>query len=361
MTGVSNGGSGRSAKPESSLKLLVTGAAGFIGSHLCEQLLENGHWVWGLDNFDDFYSPRTKRDNIRRALAHPRMRLVEGDVRDRVLLHGLFSDRDFDGVIHLAARPGVRPSIDQPETCFDVNVTGTMRLLEIMQERGVPRLVFGSSSSVYGQSEKAPFRESEAADRPISPYAASKRTGELLCHTYHDLYGLSVISLRFFTVFGPRQRPDLAIHKFARLMERGDPLPLFGDGTSRRDYTYVSDIVDGVVASVDRLAAAGPAPLYEIVNLGRSDPISLKEMVSKLSKAMGVTPTIERLKDQPGDVSLTCASQERARDLLGYRPTVSFEEGLRRFVAWLRGADGDGAAPVPKARAAETESVAAAP
>lgn len=332
---------------------MVTGAAGFIGSHLCERLLRDGHHVWGLDNFDPFYETAIKRRNIREPLKHPNMRLIEGDIRDGVLLDGLFSDVAFDIVVHLAARPGVRPSIEEPEECFDINVQGTLTLLEAMRRHHVDALAFGSSSSVYGDSDTIPLEESAAADRPISPYAASKRAGEHICHTFHHLYGMSVHCLRFFTVFGPRQRPDLAIHKFARLMTGGKPLPLYGDGSTARDYTYVSDTVEGVVRSVDRLIEASESeqPAFEVINLGRSDSVTLKQLVDALSRTLGIEPEIEWLPMQPGDVTVTCASDDRARSLLGFEPRVDLDTGLARFVEWFRQAD---ASPPELARARRT-------
>jgi UDP-glucuronate 4-epimerase len=321
-------------KPPS--RILVTGAAGFIGSHLCDRLLERGHRVWGLDNFDNFYPPETKRQNLAPALRHPAMRLVEGDIRDGVLLDGLLSDIPFDAVVHLAARPGVRPSIEDPNLCFDVNVTGTLSLLEAMRRWGPERLVFGSSSSVYGEREDAPFAEETAGDRPISPYATSKRTGEMLCYTHHHLYDLSVLCLRFFTVFGPRQRPDLAIHKFARLMAAGEPLPLYGDGSSSRDYTFVDDVVEGIRLGLGWLERESrEAPAYDVVNVGRSDPVTLSELVRRLARALEIEPLITHMPEQPGDVSLTCASDRRVRELLGYAPEVDLDEGLRRFASWF--------------------------
>lgn len=327
---------GGSSKPES-LAVLVTGAAGFIGSHLCDRLLAEGHGVWGLDNFDDFYEPARKRRNLREALRHPSMHLVEGDVRDEILLDGLMSDVDFDAVVHLAARPGVRPSLESPDLTYDVNVRGTLRLLEAMRRHSVSVLLFGSSSSVYGEDSDLPFGEADAADRPISPYAASKRSGELLCHTYHHLYGLTVYCLRFFTVYGPRQRPDLAIHKFARHMAGGEPIPRYGDGSSRRDYTHVRDVVSGILLAMERARRRnGGRADYEIVNLGRSETVRLDELIEALSAALDVTPEIEPLPEQPGDMSATFASVERGRELLGYEPTVPFEEGLSDFAGWFR-------------------------
>lgn len=316
-------------------RLLVTGAAGFIGSHLCDRLLEDGHHVWGIDNFDSFYAVSTKRANIAPALEHQSMRLIEGDIRDSVLLDGLFRQVPFDAVVHLAARPGVRPSLEQPDVCLDINLNGTLRVLEAMRGHRVGRLVFGSSSSVYGESPEAPFSEEQAADRPISPYAASKRSAELLVHAYHRLFALSAVCLRFFTVYGPRQRPDLAIHKFARLMRDRQPLPFFGDGSTGRDYTYVDDAVEAIVRSLHLLRRNGDPARYEVLNVGHGDPVSLDQLIETLASALAIRPKLERLPDQPGDVPFTCASTERLERTLGFRPRTSLEEGLQSFVSWL--------------------------
>jgi UDP-glucuronate 4-epimerase len=322
-------GSGRPAR------VLVTGAAGFIGSHLCERLLDGGHRVWGIDNFDPYYPENLKRANIAPALENPSMRLIEADVRDGVLLDGLFRQVPFDAVVHLAARPGVRPSLEEPDVCLDINLNGTLRLLEAMRRHRVARLVFGSSSSVYGESPEAPFSEEQAADRPISPYAASKRSAELLVHAYHHLFALSTVCLRFFTVYGPRQRPDLAIHKFARLMRDRHPLPVFGDGNSGRDYTYVDDAVEAIERSLRLLDSSGEGARYEVLNVGRGEPVSLDQLLNSLAAALGTKPRLERLPDQPGDVPYTCASTERLERTLGFRPGTGLDEGLRRFVSWL--------------------------
>lgn len=316
--------------------MLVTGAAGFIGSHLCDRLLADGCRVVGLDNFDSFYPESTKRANLAAALQNPGMRLIEGDIRDGVLLEGLFTDVPLDAVVHLAARPGVRPSLDAPEPCIQVNVDGTLQLLEAMRRHHVGRLVFGSSSSVYGNSSIAPYSEDQIADRPISPYAASKRAGELLVHSYHHLFGLAAVCLRFFTVFGPRQRPDLAIHKFSRLMRNGQALPIYGDGESGRDYTYVDDAVEAIVRSLRLTGANGEsAPCYEILNVGRSEPVTLNELLQHLATALKEKPRLDRQPEQPGDVAFTCASTERIERVLDFRPQVGLEEGLERFATWL--------------------------
>lgn len=319
----------------STKRILVTGGAGFIGSHLCEHLLDRGHHVWALDNFDDFYSPARKRRNLSDAVADPNLHVVEGDMRDRVLLGGLLSDVGIDAVVHLAARPGLKSSIDNPDRCYDVNVRGTLRLLHAMQRHDARRLVFASSSSVYGEGSEAPFSEEESAGRPISPLAASKRCGELTAHSYHDLYGFSVHCLRLFTVYGPRQRPDLAIHRFARSLRSGDPLLLSGDGVSRRDYTFVSDAVRAIGLSLDRLIGSEESE-YEVINVGRGEPVALEELVDRLATAMEVEPTIERRSAEPGAMSETLASGEKARELLGFVPEVGLEAGLERFVEWFR-------------------------
>ena len=317
-------------------RVLVTGAAGFIGSHLCDRLLADGCRVVGLDNFDSFYPEPTKRANLAAALQNPGMRLIEGDIRDGVLLEGLFTDVPLDAVIHLAARPGVRPSLDAPEACIQVNVDGTLQLLEAMRRHHVGRLVFGSSSSVYGNSSIAPYSEDQTADRPISPYAASKRAGELLVHSYHHLYGLAAVCLRFFTVFGPRQRPDLAIHKFSRLMRTGQALPIFGDGESGRDYTYVDDAVEAIVRSLRLTGTNGEStPCFEVLNVGRSEPVTLNELLDHLATALKEKPRLDRQPEQPGDVAFTCASTERIERVLDFRPQVGLEEGLERFATWL--------------------------
>jgi UDP-glucuronate 4-epimerase len=313
------------------MSVLLTGVAGFIGSHVAERLLGMGTDVVGLDSFDDFYDPAVKERNLEVARDHLRFTEMRGDLRDPDFLEEI--PADVDAVIHLAARAGVRPSIQEPELYFDVNVRGTLLLLEEMRRRGVDRLVFGSSSSVYGNSATAPFSEEDPVPRPISPYAATKRTGELMVHTWHHLYGLSAMCLRLFTVYGPRQRPDLAIHKFARLMAAGEPLPMFGDGASRRDYTYVDDIVSGIVSALQFVE--DHRGCYEIANLGGNRTVSLARMVEVLAATLGVEPRISSLPCQPGDVRRTWADLTRAQSLLGFEPLVSFEEGIRRFAQWF--------------------------
>lgn len=312
--------------------VLVTGAAGFIGSHLTEHLLDEGHDVVGMDNFDHFYDRGAKERNLRRARTHPRFTEVEGDIRDPRAFARV--PRTVDTVVHLAARAGVRPSIEDPQLYQDVNLRGTQVLLDFMREHGVRRLLFGSSSSVYGDDAPVPFSEEHPGDRPVSPYAATKRAGELMVHAYTHLFGMDALCLRFFTVYGPRQRPDLAIHKFARLMSRDEHIPMFGDGTSQRDYTFIDDIVAGITGAMDCLGDG--SGLYDVVNLGSNRTISLQRMIDQLAEAMEVEPRVNRLDEQPGDVRRTYADVSKAESLFGYRPTTSFEDGIREFVAWFR-------------------------
>ena len=314
------------------MTVLVTGAAGFIASHLTERLLAGGQSVVGLDNFDDFYDPAIKEGNLLVARDFADFTLVRGDIRDPETLAAL--PDGIDTVVHIAARAGVRPSIAQPVLYYDVNVGGTLRLLEFARERGIPRFVSASSSSVYGNNEKVPFSEEDRVDNPISPYAATKKATELLCHSYTHLYGIACLNLRFFTVYGPRQRPDLAIHKFARLLEAGEEIPMFGDGTTQRDYTYIDDILQGVEGSIRWVADNEGA--FEIVNLGESRTIGLREMIRAVGEEMGIEPRIRRLPMQPGDVERTYADITKARRLLGYAPRWEFREGIREFVRWLR-------------------------
>lgn len=315
-------------------RVLVTGAAGFIGSLLTERLLANGAAVIGVDNFDPFYDPVQKRRNIAAALGHPGFELLELDCADLSALESGLGGRPFDVVVHLAAKAGVRPSIRDPLAYVRANVTATQSMLELARRRDVGRFVFGSSSSVYGNAGRVPFSEADPVDHPISPYAATKRACELLCHTYHHLYGMSVLSLRFFTVYGPRQRPDLAIRKFATLMLRGEPIPMFGDGATERDYTWVDDILAGVVAAIERTRTA-PAE-HEIINLGGSRTTSLSRLIQLIAAALDVEPEIKQLPMQPGDVLRTCADVTRARDLLGYEPSTPIEQGIPRFADWVR-------------------------
>ncbi|HZI63608.1 MAG TPA: NAD-dependent epimerase/dehydratase family protein [Thermoanaerobaculia bacterium] len=310
--------------------VLVTGGAGFIGSHLTRRLLGRGARVTALDDFNDFYDPARKRRNVAPHLGSASFRLVEGDIRDADLVDRLFAEGRFDAVVHLAARAGVRPSLREPILYEEVNCIGTLRLLEAARRCGPRTFVFGSSSSVYGINRKLPFAEDDEVNQPISPYATTKRAGELLCYNYHHLYGLRTSCLRFFTVYGPAQRPEMAIHKFTDLLARGEAVPMYGDGSSRRDYTYIDDIVDGVVAAMDL------APGFEILNLGGAETTALLDLVHWIAEELGVEPRIERLPEQPGDVPITYADVTKAGRLLGYAPKVPIREGLRRFVAWYR-------------------------
>jgi len=312
------------------MNIVVTGGAGFIGSHLCEALLRIGHHVVAMDNFDDFYDPHIKRRNLHAIADHANFTLVEGDIRDTDCVNDLLHGRTVDAVVHLAARAGVRPSIEQPILYEDVNVHGTLVLLEACRRIGHCKFIFAGSSSVYGNNRKIPFVETDPVDDPISPYAATKKAGELLCHTYHHLYRLPVTCLRFFTVYGPRQRPDLAIHKFVRLIEEGQPIPVFGDGTMQRDFTYIDDIIDGVLKAVERCSG------YRIYNLGESRPVALDDLIAAIEKALGKRATIQRLPLQPGDVMRTFADVSAAKRDLGYDPSVDLDTGLARFVEWYR-------------------------
>jgi UDP-glucuronate 4-epimerase len=310
--------------------ILVTGGAGFIGSHVTRRLLKQGDRVTILDDFNDFYDPARKRANVAALQTDGHMELVEGDIRDQPLVDRLFADRGFDAVIHLAARAGVRPSLAEPVLYEEVNCVATIHLLEAARQHGPDNFVFGSSSSVYGANRKVPFSEEDEVNQPISPYATTKRTGELLGYNYHHLYGLRVSCLRFFTVYGPAQRPEMAIHKFTDLLARGRPVPLFGNGESRRDYTYIDDIVDGVVAALDL------APRFEIINLGGAETTRLADLVQWISEELEVEPRIDYLPDQPGDVPITHADVGKAGRLLGYSPKVSIRDGLGRFVRWYK-------------------------
>ncbi len=310
--------------------ILVTGGAGFIGSHLVQALLADGKRVIALDNFDNFYDPGAKRKNLEPVVGHPAFRLVEADIRDSAALDVVFREERIETVIHLAARAGVRPSIEDPVLYSSVNLDGTTRLLEVSRRSAVERFVFGSSSSVYGNNDKVPFAEDDPVEHPISPYAATKRAGELLCHTYHSLFGLRVACLRFFTVYGPRQRPEMAIHKFTRLLAAGEHVPRYGDGSSARDYTFVSDIVDGIRRAVERCSG------YHVWNLGGSRTIALSDLISKIAAGLGVEARVSERPEQPGDVRRTWADIKRAETELGWTPRVEIDEGLQRFLTWFR-------------------------
>lgn len=315
------------------MTILVTGGAGFIGSHLIERLLAEGRKVVCLDNFNDYYDPAVKRNNIASALGNENYTLIEGDILDAALLDSVFDAHDIKKVVHLAARAGVRPSLVDPLLYEKVNCQGTINLLERAHRAGADHFVFGSSSSVYGANKKVPFSEADPVNEPVSPYAATKRAGELLCYTFHHLYGLPITCLRFFTVYGPRQRPDMAIHKFTKLIDQGQPVPLFGNGKSRRDYTYIDDIIDGLTKCVDK------AQGYKIYNLGESHTIELIELIRLIENALSKEARIEWQPDQPGDVPVTYADIDLAKAELGYAPTTLIEQGIPRFVEWHRCCD----------------------
>ncbi len=310
------------------MRTLVTGGAGFIGSHLVEKLLALGHEVSILDDFNDFYDPRIKRDNI--VTVADRIVIHQLDLRDGNAVRTLFHREKFNVIVHLAARAGVRPSIHQPELYYDTNVIGTLHLLEAARATDIERFIFASSSSVYGLSKEVPFSEEMRITQTISPYAASKVAAELLCSTYSHLYQMRIIALRFFTVYGARQRPDLAIHKFTKKILKGEPIDQFGDGTTRRDYTYIDDIIQGVTASFNY-----NGPLFDVFNVGESETIQLKDLIAGIEDAVGKKAKINRLPEQPGDVPLTCADISKARKLLGYNPTTPLQAGLPKFVEWF--------------------------
>jgi UDP-glucuronate 4-epimerase len=313
---------------ELSMKILVTGAAGFIGSHLTESLLANNHQVVGLDNFDDYYDRAIKERNLKAALAHSHFSLVRGDILDTGLFDGALAGHPFDVVVHLAAKAGVRPSIKDPLRYFKTNVEGTLNILEFCKNNSIPKLVFASSSSVYGNNEKVPFAETDNVDNPISPYAASKKAGELLCYNYHHLYGVHVYALRFFTAYGPRQRPDMAIHKFTKLISEGKPIQLYGDGDLRRDFTYIDDIIQGVMNSINRVSG------FEVINLGESKTIRVAELVGLIETYLGKRAIVELRPIPPGDVKETFADISKARRLIHYAPSVGIESGIQRFLKW---------------------------
>ncbi len=314
------------------MNFLVTGGAGFIGSHVCERLLRMGHAVWAFDDLNPFYDPGIKQRNLKEieGLGKP-FRFVPGDLTELARVDDLFSQVEFDQVIHLAARAGVRPSLAEPALYQRVNVEGTVHLLEAARRSGVKKVSIASSSSVYGVNSKVPFSESDPIFCAISPYAASKLACEALGHVYHHVYGMDIAMLRFFTVYGPRQRPDLAIHKFARLISAGKPIPVYGDGTSARDYTYVDDTVDGIMAVTQKEFG------YEVFNLGESQTVKLAYLIELLEQALGKKAIIDRQPPQPGDVPITFANVDKARAMLGYAPQIKIEQGIPLFVEWFRG------------------------
>lgn len=311
------------------MKVLITGAAGFIGSHLSERLLADGLTVVGVDNFDDFYDPRIKQQNIESCLKNKNFQLVEADIRDSAAMDKIVGS-GAEAIIHLAAKAGVRPSIEKPLLYADVNINGTMVVLEAAKKHKVGKFIFGSSSSVYGNNKKVPFSEDDNVDFPISPYAATKKACELICHTYHHLYDICVTCLRFFTVYGPRQRPDLAIHKFAKLIEQDKPISVYGDGSMMRDFTYIDDIIDGTVAAMNKCNG------FHLYNLGESRPISVNDLIAEIEKALGKKAVKKYLPPQPGDVERTFANVTKAVNELGYKPNTTIKTGLANFVRWLR-------------------------
>ena len=312
------------------MKVLVTGGAGFIGSQLCEALLQRNDEVVSIDCFNDYYNPKIKRKNVEENIKHKNFTLIEEDICDYEKLQTIFSSHSFDSIVHLAARAGVRPSIQQPLLYEEVNVKGTANLLELAKVHNIKTFVFASSSSVYGNNKKVPFSETDNVDNPVSPYAATKKAGELLAYTYHHLYDMSISCIRFFTVYGPRQRPDMAINKFTRLIDQGKSIPVFGDGSSQRDYTYISDIVDGVIRALDYCSG------YEIYNLGDSRTVSLMEMIQTIEKYLGKKANLEYLPFQPGDVNITFADISKAKEKLKYTPKVYFDEGIKHFIDWYK-------------------------
>lgn len=309
------------------MNILVTGGAGFIGSHVCRRLLSEGQTVTLIDDFNDYYDPAIKRANV--AALNGNVKVVEGDIRNRDRIQSLFAEGKFETVIHIAARAGVRPSVKDPQLYIDTNITGTHHLLEASRQHGAERFVFASSSSVYGLSKTVPFSEDLPLPQTLSPYAATKLAGEHLCGNYSHLFGLRVVCLRFFTVYGPGQRPDLAIHKFTDAIHKGKPIPQYGDGSTRRDYTYIDDIVQGVMG-----ALRYEGPRFDIFNLGENQTITLSELIREIEKGLGKTALIERLPEQQGDMPLTSADITKARALLGYDPQTKIAEGIPKFIEW---------------------------
>jgi UDP-glucuronate 4-epimerase len=312
------------------MRFLVTGGAGFIGSHVCERLLSEGHAVTAFDDLNNFYDPRIKEQNLREISSNRGFNFVRGDITDATAVERLFAAEKFDQIIHLAARAGVRPSLEEPALYQRVNVEGTVNLLEAARRREIRKIVIASSSSVYGVNSKVPFSESDPIFCAISPYAASKLACEALGHVYHHVHGMDVVMLRFFTVYGPRQRPDLAIFKFARLIAQGLPIPVFGDGTSARDYTYVTDTVEGIMACTKQEFG------FEVFNLGESQTVPLHYLIELLEKALETKAKIDRQPNQPGDVPITYADIDKARRRLGYNPRIKIEDGIPLFVSWFK-------------------------
>jgi len=331
----------RRTEMEEIMKYLITGGAGFIGSHLSQELLKQGHSIITIDNFNDYYDPKLKEKNYELVQQTSKetgcfYMLYKGDVRDKNLVNQIFDEHQIDGVVALAANAGVRPSIEDPLYYVDVNLIGLTNLLEAMRNHNCLSLAFVSSSSVYGNNKRVPFSEKDPVDNPISPYAATKKAGELLCYTYHSLFKMNIVCLRYFTVYGPRQRPDLAINKFTRLMLNDKPIPMFGNGTTARDYTYISDIVEGTIKALNYVIKKDKY-IYDIFNLGGSHPISLKDLINIIAKAVGKEPIINQLPMQPGDVNITYSDYSHAKEILDYEPQVRIEEGIKKFVDWYIG------------------------
>ncbi len=313
------------------MKYLITGGAGFIGSNLADKLLADGHDIVVVDNFNDYYDVAIKEANVAQHKNNPHHKLYRVDIENKKALQPIFENQKFDAVIHLAARAGVRPSLERPMDYVKTNILGTVNILECMRENGVKKLVMASSSSVYGNCKEKEFSEDLKVAEPISPYAATKSACEQLCYTWHHLYGLDVVVLRFFTVYGPRQRPDLAIHKFAKKIESGEPIQMYGDGTTKRDYTYIDDIVAGIQSAIDYDKSG-----YEIINLGGGEPITLKRMIETIEKAIGRPAVIEQKSMQPGDVDKTVCDWSKAHQLLKYTPKTTFEQGIQKFIRWRK-------------------------
>jgi UDP-glucuronate 4-epimerase len=311
------------------MMILVTGAAGFIGSNTCEHLINSGNSIIGIDNFDNFYPRNIKEKNLSKLRQNNRFQFHEADIRNKGQLDAIFSSNNIDAVIHLAAKAGVRPSIENIEDYYDVNVNGTICLLETMKIHNVKKMIFASSSSVYGNSKNIPFNEADNVDNPISPYASTKKSGELLCYVYYHLYGFDITCLRFFTVYGPRQRPDLAIHKFTGLINAGKPIPFYGDGSTARDYTYINDIVSGIECALNKING------YKIYNLGGSGVVDLNTMVQSIEEILGKKAILNRLPAQMGDVVITYADINKAKSEIGYNPGFPFKNGLRLFIEWF--------------------------
>ena len=313
---------------------LITGGAGFIGSHLADELLKNENKVVVIDNFNDFYNPKIKENNIKHNLDNPNYKLERIDIRNQEEVNRVFQENKIDNIMHLAAMAGVRPSIENPILYQEVNCLGSQNILEAMKKYNVKNIVFASSSSVYGNTKTVPFKETDIVDFAISPYAATKKANEVMAHVYHKLFGFNVIMLRFFTVYGERQRPDLAINKFTRFIMEGKPIPVFGDGTTSRDYTYVKDIIDSIMRSLK--CVEEHSDLYEILNLGESEPITLNQMIETIEEVVGKKAIIDRKPMQPGDVDRTYADITKAKRLIGYNPQTSFKEGIENFVNWYK-------------------------